>query len=47
MADQKVRTTQRPWSDEVRQADKTPEQKPAYVFSNGKRFDQPKKGYQN
>jgi len=42
MADQKVRVTTRLWSGEVRKADKSKEQKPAYEFSNGRKFVQPK-----
>lgn len=45
MADQKVRTTQRTWGDEVRKADKTREQRPAYEFSNGKKTQLPKNPY--
>lgn len=47
MADTKVRTTQQSFADEVRRADKSPEPKPAYEFSNGTVKQQPAKGYQN
>jgi len=42
MADQKVRTTERLWSSEVKRADKSKEVKPTYEFSNGRKFVQPK-----
>jgi hypothetical protein len=39
MADeQTVRTSERVWSAECKQADPTPEDETAYVFSNGKKF---------
>jgi len=43
MADQQVRTTTRGWRDEVKKADKRPEVKPTYEFSNGRKFVEPKR----
>ena len=41
MADEPVRTTERNWAEEVQLADSTPEDKTAYQFTNGKKFEQP------
>lgn len=47
MAEQTVKVTERPWADEVRKADPSREQRPAYEFSNGKRTELPKNTYGN
>jgi hypothetical protein len=41
--DQTVKTSERLWSEEVKKADNTPEQKPTYEFSNGRVFVEPKR----
>lgn len=37
--DQIVTTSEKLWSEEVANADDTPEQNPGYEFSNGKAFE--------
>jgi hypothetical protein len=41
----KVRT--RLWSQEVKEADPTPEEKPTYEFSNGRRFTETRSSNDN
>lgn len=36
--EQTVTSSDKPWSEEVQQADTTPEDKTAYTFSNGRKF---------
>lgn len=39
---EKINSSTKLWSEECREADPTPEERPAYEFSNGRRFDEPR-----